>query len=168
MTSNEKYNELKSELLTTTIKIVKRWVTFNLVFTDKVKVKIENTGNDTVDDVSLVFSKPFELRPGADTVFLTLHYKDADTTKSGDNFRFHYPNYGIFTEWMTDDWVKTLSCEESGKGLFVAHHALIQLVKVLENIKEFCDKGNYHHFDPSSSSFPFDLIVGDDKFNELF
>lgn len=162
MTSNEKYNELKSELLTTTINRIKRWVTFNLVFTDKVKVEIENTGNDTVDDVSILFNKTGKL------LFLTLHYKDEDTTKSGDHFRFHHPNYGLFTEWIGDTWVETLSVEQTDQGLLIAHHALLQLVNVFQEIKEYCDKGNYHHFDPSSSYFPFDLIAGDDKFNELF
>lgn len=165
-------DHLKRELLNVTINILKQWVDTKLVFTEKVEVLITNTGNDTVDDVSIKFAKPLELRPGCDTVFLALHYKDEDLSErlKGDHFRFHHAHYGLFSEDSADTWVKTLSMEQSDEGLFIAHHALLQLVNVLEEIRDFCDSGSnyYDHFDPASSCFPFDLVVGDDKFIPLF
>ena len=115
-------DHLKRELLNVTINKLKQWVDSQLVWTDKVKVLIENTGNDTVDDVSIQFTKPLENRPGCDVVFLALHYKDEDVgyeyvvdgkvvarkEMQGNHFRFHHANYGLFTEDSCDTWVKTL------------------------------------------------------------
>lgn len=178
-------DHLKRELLNVTINKLKRWVDTKLVFTEKVEVLIENTGNDTVDDVSIKFNKPFDLRTGADTVHLTLHYKDEDVgyeyvvdgkvvvrkEMKGDHLRYHFPNYGLFTESIADNWVPIglIKLTEHTKCI-VAHQALIHLCGVLEELRNFCDSGsgNYNHFDPASSSFPFDLVAGDDKFNPLF
>lgn len=180
-------DQLKRGLLNETINKLKQWVVFNLVFTDKVKVLIENTGNDTVDDVSIQFTKPLENRPGCDIVFLALHYKDKDVgyeyvvdgkvvvrkEMKGDHFRFHHGNYGLFTEDSCDTWVKTLSIEQSDEGLFIAHHALLQLVNVIEGIRDFCDSGaNYYdHFDPKDAVFPYSLVLDREdfeKYKELF
>ena len=181
-------DHLKRELLNITINKLKRWVDTKLVFTERVKVLIENTGNDTVDDVSIQFTKPLENRAGCDTVFLALHYKDEDVgyeyvvdgkvvarkQMKGDHLRYHFPNYGLFTESIADNWVSIglIKLTEHTKCI-VAHQALIHLVGVLEEIRDFCDSGsgNYDHFDPKDAVFPFSLLAGAEefeKFNPLF
>ena len=177
---------LKRELLNETINKLKHWVDTQLVWTDKVKVLIEPTGNDTVDDVSIQFNNPLENRPGCDTVFLALHYKDKDVgfeyvvdgkvvakkEMEGDHLRLHHPNYGLFSEFCQDTWVKTVPKQHSDKGLFIAHHALLQLINVLEEIRDYCEsgEGNYDHFDPRNTVFRYDLVLGaqeSKKFNRI-
>jgi len=165
-------DHLKRELLNLTINKMKRWVDTKLVFTEKVEVLVENTGNDTVDDVSIQFSKPLENRAGCDTVFLALHYKDEDLSErlKGSHFRFHHGHYGLFSEDSSDTWVPIglIKLTEFTKCI-VAHQALIHLVGVLEEIRDFCDSGaNYYdHFDPNDAVFPYSLLVGAEEFEKF-
>tara|TARA_B100000282_G_C31708753_1_gene480029 strand:+ start:528 stop:1049 length:522 start_codon:yes stop_codon:yes gene_type:complete len=165
-------NDLKRDLLHSVIIMLTDWKKNCLVFSDQVDVLIEQSGNDTVDVISLKFKRPFELRPGCDTVFLALHYKDADTTYKGDHFRFHHPNYGSLHDWTNDTWVPAPSISSEGSNCIVAHQALMHLITVLEDIRDYCDKGHYEYFEPTSSSFPFFLIITDEvelmKYERLF
>lgn len=159
-------SDLKRSLLNKTIETLQRWVNTKLVFTDKVEVLIGSTGNDTVDEVSIQFNKPFEMRPGADTVFLALHYKDEDTTLEGDHLRFHHANYGLFDEM--DTWVKCMPVLVSKEKL-LGEEALINLISLLEEIISYCDVEGWNNFIPNDSVFPYDLIFSEEKtFASLF
>lgn len=160
-------SSLKRKLLNKTIDTLKHWVDTKLVFTGRVEVLIENTGNDTVDDVSIKFNKPFEMRPGADTVFLALHYKDADTKLDGSHFRFNHPLYGLHDEFCQDTWAASLDIE--GNKLLVAHHAIMRLASVLNEIKDFCEmnRNGWKYFDPKDGIFPYDLILSEEDYNSF-
>ena len=151
----------KRELLNLTINKLRRWVDTKLVFTDKVKVLIEPTYNGDIDDISIQFVEPCGAKPGPNILFLCLHYKDADTRLEGNHFRFNHPLYGLHDEFCQDTWAKSLPLTEEDTVL-VAHHAIMRLASVLEEIRNFCDAqtDGWQYFDPKDSTFCFITLLG--------